>query len=117
MDPHEKQEKQRAARRRLNAQRSRAGFLRGRVIAASILCFGLLWTVVFAQMATGNDPVLSAKTQASARLQSTKRRRSHPSHTASEAVETTEPRELEREFVEPEVVEEPELEPLTTGQS
>jgi hypothetical protein len=136
MDTHEKQEKQRQARRRLSAQRSRAGFLRGRVIAASILCFGLIWAVVFVQMATGNDPVLSAKAQATGTTQLKKRHRAAASRAASEAIETTEPRELESEPIEepvegPEVVEEPEfgeepevieepepeLEPLTTGQS
>jgi hypothetical protein len=133
MDTHERHEKQREARRRLNAQRTRAGFLRGRVVAASILCFGLLWAVVFVQMATGNDPVLAPKAKAAA----TAEHRAAASRTVGEAVETTEPRELEPEVVEPEVVEEPEvieepevveepdvveepepeLEPLTTGQS
>jgi cytoskeletal protein RodZ len=132
MDTHERQEKQREARRRLNAQRSRAGFLRGRVIAASILCFAALWVVVFAQMATGNDPVLAPKSQTAAK--ETSQQVSSANRGASEAIETTEPRELEPEIVEPEAVEpeiveepieepevveepEPELEPLTTGQS
>ncbi len=58
MDPIEKQERKREARRRLRAQRRRAGQLRGRVVAISLICFALLWGVVFVQMATGNDPVL-----------------------------------------------------------
>jgi cytoskeletal protein RodZ len=133
MDTHERQEKEREARRRLNAQRSRAGFLRGRVIAASILCFVALWVVVFAQMATGNDPVLAPKSQAAAK--ETSQQPSSAGNSASEAIETTEPRELDNQFddrrpelevvEEPEVIEEPEiaeepeaeLEPLTTGQS
>src|SRR5438132_1661952 len=112
MDDIERQEKKREAERRLRAQRSRAGFLRGRVIAASILCFGLLWAVVFMQMATGNDPVLSAKaSQATASSARTKRHRAPAARAATEALETTEPRELEAieaEVVEPEVLEEPE---------
>jgi cytoskeletal protein RodZ len=119
MDTHERQEKQREARRRRNAQRSRAGFLRGRVVAVSILCFAALWVVVFAQMATGNDPVLAPKSQAAAK--ETRKQLSPASNGAKEAVEEPEVVE-EPEFVEepePAVVEErePELEPLTTGQS
>ena len=58
MDPFEMQERKREARRRLRAQREKAGELRGRVVAISLVCFALLWGIVFVQMATGNDPVL-----------------------------------------------------------
>jgi hypothetical protein len=58
MDPIEIREKKRAAQRRLRAQRAKAGELRGRVVAISLICFVLLWGIVFVQMATGNDPVL-----------------------------------------------------------
>jgi hypothetical protein len=61
MDPIEKRELKRQAWMRLAAQKRRAGLLRGRVVALSLVCFALLWGVVFVQMATGNDPVLSAK--------------------------------------------------------
>lgn len=61
MDPIQKRELKRQAWMRLAAQRRRAGRLRGRVVAISLVCFALLWGVVFVQMATGNDPVLSAK--------------------------------------------------------
>lgn len=61
MDPIEKRELKRKAWQRLAAQRRRAGMLRGRVVAISLVCFALLWGIVFVQMATGNDPVLSAK--------------------------------------------------------
>ncbi|MFN8217354.1 MAG: hypothetical protein U0R71_12250 [Solirubrobacterales bacterium] len=63
MDHHEKHEKLRAAQRRLRAQRLRAGALRGRVVAISVIVFVLLWGVVFTQMATGNDPVLNASSR------------------------------------------------------
>ncbi len=66
MDPIQKRELKRQAWMRLSAQRRRAGQLRGRVVALSLICFAVLWGVVFAQMATGNDPVLSAKEQAAA---------------------------------------------------
>jgi len=134
MDTQERTEREREAHRRASARRSRAGFLRGRVIAVSILCFGVLWAVVFVQMATGNDPVLSTKAQPSAAAQAGDRR---GSGTHRAATETVEPDRAEAEVVEepglefeeaevveepelpeePEVVEETELEPLTTSQS
>jgi hypothetical protein len=102
------------------------------VVAGSLICFVLLWGIVFGQMASGNDPVLASKARAVGR------RESPASRAASEAVETTEPEvettEPEVETTEPEEVEgqlaapeaeavevpvepEPEAEPLTTGQS
>jgi hypothetical protein len=85
MDPTEKQERKREALRRLRAQRQRAGRLRGRVVAISLIGFVLLWGVVFAQMATGNDPVLGNKSAIAAK----------PEKVADEAIETTDPEELE----------------------
>lgn len=61
MDPFERSERQRAARYRQRAQQARRSRLQGRVVVASLICFALLWGIVFTQMATGNDPVLSAK--------------------------------------------------------
>ena len=111
------------------------------MVAASIICFGLLWAAVFLQMVTGNDPVLSAKSSAKATTARVTRPEPSPGvNAAAEAIETTEPLdpadrsdegepaseveaelepEPEPEVVEPEVVEEPEpeLEALTTGQS
>lgn len=60
MDSFEKIERKRQARHRIRAQRERAGRLKTRVIATSLICFALLWGIVFAQMATGNDPVLGS---------------------------------------------------------
>lgn len=138
MDPIQKRELKRQAWQRLAAQRRRAGQLRGRVVAISLICFVVLWGVVFAQMATGNDPVLSGKEKAVAT-------RSAASAGARQEIETTDPRELEPERstdskaarpredeveeveAQPEVeevepppvqeVEEAEPEPLVTGQS
>jgi GT2 family glycosyltransferase len=78
MDPIEKQERKREAFRRLRAQRHRAGELRGRVVTISLIGFVLLWGVVFAQMATGNDPVLSAKWLKSKRRKSKRRKPNLP---------------------------------------
>ncbi|MBS1878692.1 MAG: hypothetical protein JST31_04195 [Actinobacteria bacterium] len=85
MDGIEKREKVREARRRLSAQRNRAGRLRGRVVAASLVCFALLWGVVFVQMATGNDPVLSEKAALAASR--TKARHAAAAQTQRQAVE------------------------------
>jgi non-ribosomal peptide synthetase component E (peptide arylation enzyme) len=86
MDSIEKRELKRKAWMRLAAQKRRAGILRGRVVVISLICFTVLWGVVFAQMATGNDPVLSGKEQASS---------TRSVAVAKREVETTEPRELE----------------------
>jgi hypothetical protein len=123
MDPIEQQQRKYEARRRLRAQRQRAGRLRGRVVAVSLLSFALLWGVVFVQMATGNDPVLGnshSTTAASHRGDPGRRNRSR----AREA-EVIEPEPVETEVVEPEVepeaveaeVVEPEPAPVTTSQS
>jgi non-ribosomal peptide synthetase component E (peptide arylation enzyme) len=88
MDPIRKRELKRQAWMRLAAQQRRAGLLRGRVVVVSLICFLVLWGIVFAQMATGNDPVLAGKEKGSAAgaVASTKRE-----------VETTDPRELQTE--------------------
>ncbi len=101
MDPIKKRELKRQAWMRLAAQRRRAGQLRGRVVVISLICFALLWGGVFAQMATGNDPVLAGKEKA----------------TTTRAVASAK-QEVEREPVEaePEIVEE-KVEPLVTSQS
>ncbi|MGD9735053.1 MAG: hypothetical protein AB7V58_05510 [Solirubrobacterales bacterium] len=126
MDNFEKQERMREARQRQIAQRIRAGRLRGRVVAISLVCFALLWSVVFVQMATGNDPVLGEKSVAAARK--AKRQSGAATWQRRDAVEPEiEPApeaeiEAEPEFEsEPEVEVQPEaeveLEPLTTSQS
>jgi hypothetical protein len=95
MDPFEKAERKRQAQRRLRAQREQVGRLKARVVAISLVCFALLWGVVFIQMATGNDPVLG-----------------HPSSAVGqEEVFVEEPVEAEAEPVEEEPA------PVTTSQS
>ena len=126
MDPIQKRELKRKAWMRLAAQRRRAGLLRGRVVVISLICFVVLWGVVFAQMATGNDPVLGGKETAATRQTAANRHRGvgavETQPEEAEAVETepeeaeaveAEPEELEAEFAEAE----PELEPLVTSQS
>ncbi len=132
MDSFERHERMQDARRRLQAQRRRAGRLRGRVVAISLIGFVLLWGVVFAQMATGNDPVLGDKSSALA-TPATKKHRSRAAEPPIEAAETdaeetSEPDRAEIESTEIEAAEieaaeieaieaEPEPEPVTTSQS
>lgn len=136
MDPIERQDKLREARRRQRAQRRRAGQLRGRVVVTAVICFALLWGIVFVQMATGNDPVLSAKHSAAGASGGRHRRvatspsqpepsadaGSEAAEDAVEAVESTDPEETEAQVAEPEPEPEPEFaepepEPLVTSQS
>jgi cytoskeletal protein RodZ len=117
MDPIEKQEREREAFRRLRAQRHRAGELRGRVVAISLIGFVLLWGVVFAQMATGNDPVLSAESGAIATKTGARRAansnappteeastdaREGAQRAATEGLESTDSEEVESQLVESE---------------
>lgn len=51
----------RRGQRKVDAMKRRTGQLRRRVVATAIVGFVLLWTVVFVQMATGNDPALGSK--------------------------------------------------------
>ena len=129
MDPIEKRELKRRAWAKLAAQKRRAGLLRGRVVIASLICFALFWGIVFAQMATGNDPVLSSKSKAVAtrpvkrakkRLETTETREAR----AAEAVqaESVEAESAEAEAAEIEAaeiaeIEAAEVEPLVTSQS
>jgi hypothetical protein len=134
MEPIEKRELKRKAWMRLAMQRRRAGLLRGRVVVLSLICFAVLWGVVFAQMATGNDPVLSGKEKAAAssteKIGPPSPRELEPANKARPReeevlVEEAEPEfeaEPEAESVEAESFEaepefEPEPEPLITSQS
>jgi hypothetical protein len=115
MDDLEKIERKRQARHRIRAQRERAGRLKARVVAISLICFALLWGVVFVQMATGNDPVLGDSSSTVVKGRSGRNRhaaKAGPAEagasTDSEEFSATEPEELEEEaFAEEPVEEEP----------
>jgi hypothetical protein len=127
LNDFEKAERRRIAQHRLRAQRLRAAALRSRVVAISLICFALLWGVVFVQMATGNDPVLGSAGGNDSRTASLPR-----SHGASHSLPlesarpeiASEPKPVEPEpeveevpiEEEPEAIE-PEPEPVITGQS
>jgi hypothetical protein len=114
VDPFEMHERKLEAQRRLRAQREKAGELRGRVVAISLVCFALLWGIVFVQMATGHDPVLGDKSSTVAqRNGGADRHRAKAEAIEEEFIEAEV--EPEPEFVEPEP--EPEPAPVTTSQS
>jgi hypothetical protein len=116
MDDFEKIERKQQARHRIRAQRERAGRLRNRVVAISLICFALLWGVVFVQMATGNDPVLGDSSSTVAKGSGERNRHTAQAapaveagaSTNSEESGATEPEELEEEaFAEEPAEEEP----------
>ncbi|HEX2393445.1 MAG TPA: hypothetical protein VHI77_11065 [Solirubrobacterales bacterium] len=125
----------------IETMKRRRGQLRRRVVATAVVGFVLLWTVVFVQMATGNDPALGTGTATRSaakqkRLPSPQRRslqpavpppsereddestpvETEPSEAGIEA-ERAEVERIEIERLEAEAREREELEPLTTGQS
>lgn len=127
MNDFERVERKRLAQRRRRDQQRRAGALRSRVVAISLVCFALLWGIVFVQMATGNDPVLGPAVPHGSRTAS------RPRSSGTGSAPPPEPRQpevigpepvepeveeppIEEEFVEPEVVE-PEPAPVITSSS
>jgi hypothetical protein len=103
MNSIEKMERKRGAQHRLRAQRRKTGQLRSRVVAISLIAFVVLWGVVFAQMATGNDPVLGDPSSA---ISSSRQSGAAGPSRATAAANPAEP-------IEPE----PEPAPVTTSQS
>ncbi|MGN6815511.1 MAG: hypothetical protein ACTHK3_05435, partial [Solirubrobacterales bacterium] len=69
MGPLDRDLARRRGQRKIDAMKRRTGQLRRRVVAAAIVGFVLLWTVVFVQMATGNDPALGTGAAARAAVQ------------------------------------------------
>lgn len=147
MAPLERELARRRAQRKIEAMKRRAGRLRRRVVATAIVGFMLLWTVVFVQMATGNDPALGSGTAAGTAArkkgapsppprslqppapppseedeeESAPVREPEPNEAGIEAeraeAERAEAEQIEAEQLEAEARELEELEPLTTGQS
>jgi hypothetical protein len=117
MGPREREAAQRRGQRKLEAMKRRTGQLRRRAIATAIVGFVVLWTAVFVQMATGNDPVLgtngavrpAAKKKRASELEPRSLQPTAPPQSAVERVET-EQREAEARELEA-------LEAVTTGQS
>jgi hypothetical protein len=51
------------ARAKSRSRRRRIAAIRSRTIRSSLALFAILWTIVFVQLASGNDPVLSRNGQ------------------------------------------------------
>ncbi|HEX7244435.1 MAG TPA: hypothetical protein VF245_02580 [Solirubrobacterales bacterium] len=143
MGPLDREMAQRRGQRKLDAMKRRTGQLRRRVIATAIVGFVALWTMVFVQMATGNDPALGtgpvAKKHAAVERKRRKLEASSPppreeveevpsteelEASASSSVEAeqaeaerVEAEQFEIEQREAEAHELEELEAITTGQS
>lgn len=128
MGPPDRELARRRGQRKVDAMKRRTGQLRRRVVATAAIGFVLLWTVVFVQMATGNDPALG--TGAASRLVVKKKRglereRRRPQATVSPPSEeadeggapVAEPETSEAAGIEAEAREPAELEAITTGQS
>jgi hypothetical protein len=138
MDSFEKIQRKQQARQRVRAQREHAGRLKTRVVVSSLVCFALLWGIVFVQMATGNDPVLGDSSSTIAKANGGRKSnaaKAAPAETGastdSERLEAAEAEAVEAEPVEEEFVEaeaeefeelaaepvEEEPAPVTTSQS
>jgi len=105
MDPLRRLEAKSLARAKLRARRSRVTAIRRRTIAGSAVLFALAWAVVFAQLVSGNDPVLN-RAPASRPVASVQRRQRAEADRQRAAVEP----EVETAPVEEEPVLEPEVE-------
>lgn len=118
MDTETRREREFEAGRRLRAQARRVRRLRGRVVATALASFALLWGVVFAQMATGNDPALSDSSSSGAGTSAKQAVASQPVEAEATETEAIEPETVESEVFETEAVQaEPEPAPVMTGQS
>jgi hypothetical protein len=110
MDDPRRLEAKGLARAKIRAKRRRVSSIRSRTIRGSLALFAVAWAIVFAQLVSGNDPVLGSDYP--------KARKPIASRPAPE-VEAPEP-EPEPVEVEPEAVEvepEPEPEPVVTSAS
>jgi hypothetical protein len=124
MDDLRRLEAKGLARAKSRSRRLRVARIRRLTFRGSLALFLLLWAVIFVQLASGNDPVLSKLPKTARRRQATPAAR-EPQESREPAPEfepeVEEPVEVEPEVeepveVEPEV-EQPEPEPLVTSSS
>ncbi|HEX3239736.1 MAG TPA: hypothetical protein VHR18_06335 [Solirubrobacterales bacterium] len=120
MDESRKAAQREQAKARLEIQRARVRQLRRRCIAVSVVCFALLWGVVFTQLVSGNDPVLARKTESKSQS-STGTATVIPGAAEQLEIEAAESEAIELEAAEVEASEleaaEAEAEELTTSPS
>ncbi|HEX8958766.1 MAG TPA: hypothetical protein VF770_02980 [Solirubrobacterales bacterium] len=96
MDDLRRLEAKGLARAKIRSRRRRVSTIRRRTVRGSLALFTVLWGIIFAQLATGNDPVLSrvkgTHTQAAASRETGK-----AAHSSSGAVASSTPPEPEAE--------------------
>lgn len=96
MDDLRRLEAKGLARAKIRSRRRRVSTIRRRTVRGSLALFAVLWGVIFGQLVTGNDPVLSrakgTHTQAAASRETGK-----ATHQASGAVASAAPPEPEAE--------------------
>jgi outer membrane biosynthesis protein TonB len=102
MDNADRLEAKGLARAKIRAKRRRVQTIRRRTLRGSLALFAAVWTVVFAQLVSGNDPALSSIP--------------HPSHrpvasTGSEPAREPEPEEEAEPALEAEPLSEEEFAP------
>jgi len=108
MDDPRRLEAKGLARAKIRAKRRRVSSIRSRTIRGSLALFAVAWVIVFAQLVTGNDPVLGSGYPAKRKPVA-----SRPAPEVEVPEPEPEPVEVEPESVEvePEAVEvEPEVE-------
>lgn len=109
MDDMRKLEAKGLARAKARSRRRRVATIRSRTIRGSLALFAILWAVVFVQLASGNDPVLSQKAKAEKRSTAASPSSVEPVREPAPEFEEIEA-EPEPEFEEPEFEPEPEFE-------
>ena len=111
MDDLDRLEAKGLARAKSRSRRRRVSTIRRRTVRGALALFAIVWAIVFAQMATGNDPALKSAPTASAQPS----KRESPAEAEQESpaeLEPEEPVESESEpILEPEAEPAPEAEP------
>jgi outer membrane biosynthesis protein TonB len=114
MDDPDRLEAKGLARAKIRAKRRRTYSIRRRTIRGSLALFAIVWSIVFLQLVSGNDPALSRTPKAHRRAVAAKPQPAPEPETETEA-EAEAALEAERlpeeEFVEEPEVEEPEVAP------
>jgi hypothetical protein len=112
MDEVRRLEARSLAHARARSRRRRVATIRRRTIHGALALFAILWAIVFVQLASGNDPVLSRSTSQTEQPQTAPAKAGWEPEASSEFEAEPEP---EPEF-EPEPVPEPEV-PVVTSSS
>jgi hypothetical protein len=120
MDDPRRLEAKGLARAKIRAKRRRVSSIRRRTIRGSLALFAIAWAIVFGQLVTGNDPVLS-RSYATARKLVASRHHGKPAPSTpvqpEEEVPAVSDEPEPAPQAEPEAVPESEPEPVITSAS